>query len=31
MELTREETEYRAATPKIDTFAEYDRPERIAA
>jgi ABC-2 type transport system ATP-binding protein len=31
MELTREETEYRAATPKIDTFAGSDRPERIAA
>jgi ABC-2 type transport system ATP-binding protein len=31
MELTREETEYRAATPTIDTFAGSDRPERIAA
>ena len=31
MELTREETEYRATTPKIEQLAGYDRPERIAA
>ena len=31
MELTREETEYRATTPNIENFAGYDRRERIAA
>jgi len=31
MELTREETEYRAITPANETFAATDRPERIAA
>jgi ABC-2 type transport system ATP-binding protein len=31
MELTREETEYRTATPTIDTYAGSQRPERIAA
>jgi ABC-2 type transport system ATP-binding protein len=31
MELTREETEYRATTPDIESFAGSDRQERIAA
>jgi ABC-2 type transport system ATP-binding protein len=31
MELTRDETEYRATTPTIDTVAGLDRQERIAA
>jgi ABC-2 type transport system ATP-binding protein len=31
MELTREETEYRAATPTTATDAGFDRQERIAA
>ena len=31
MELTREETEYRATTPNIEQLAAHDRPERIAA
>jgi ABC-2 type transport system ATP-binding protein len=31
MELTRDETEYRAGTPTIDDMASIDQPERIAA
>jgi ABC-2 type transport system ATP-binding protein len=31
MELTREETEYRASTSTTETEADVDRPERIAA
>jgi ABC-2 type transport system ATP-binding protein len=31
MELTRDETEYRAATPNTDNDAGFDRQERIAA
>jgi hypothetical protein len=31
MELTREETEYRATTPAGDPFTDIDQPERIAA
>jgi ABC-2 type transport system ATP-binding protein len=31
MELTREETEYRATTPTIENVADSDRQERIAA